>query len=341
MTPTDPNAAAGAVIDLVTGAWRTQATCVAARLRLPDLVAAGHDDDASLARETGLDDAVMRRLLRVLVLLGLLSAERDGTGTRRYRTTPVGDLLRDRPGSLRSVALLYGEEFYAAWGRAGQALTGDAQAFEAAHGTPLLAYLADHEEVADRFQQAMEALHFALDDVPRVFDFSGHRRVCDVGGGRGQLLAAVLAAAPHLKGVLLDLPHNMPLARAHLAATVGLDRVELVGRDMFDGPLPRADVHLLSRVLGGWDDEACVRLLRGLRATMDAASRLLVIARVPTDDGRGPLAALWDLQLLVLIGGRERTLEDYHRLFGRSGLAVERVEELALETKALVVAPAG
>ncbi len=123
----------------------------------------------------------------------------------------------------------------------------------------------------------------------------------DVGGGR------LLAAAPKARGVLVDPPHTLPHARAHLAATAGLYRVKLHGRDMFAEPLPvGGDVHLFSRVLGDWDDGHCVRPLRRVRAELSPQVRPLVVERMATDDGSGPLAALWGLHLLVVNGGRRR-----------------------------------
>ncbi|MFF2568624.1 methyltransferase [Streptomyces sp. NPDC058084] len=335
---TDDPQALRAAIELVTGAWRTQAVHVAARLRLPDLVAAGHRDAARLAAATGVDEDVVHRLLRLLVLLGVF--ETDGEGG--WRTTPVGELLRDRPGSLRDTCLLYGEEFYRAWGHAAESLTSGTPGFDLAHGEPLLAYLADDEEAAGRFQRAIgEAGNAAFDAVPAALGLSGRQRVVDVGGGNGRLLATVLTAAPDARGVLVDLPHALPPARDHLAASVGLDRVELLGQDMFAAPLPAGgDVYLLSRVLGRWDDEHCVRLLGRVRDELTPDARLFVMDRMPTDDGTGTLAALWDLHLLVVEGGRERSLDAYKALLRHSGLALERVVELPLETTGLVAATA-
>lgn len=336
--PTPDARAVRAAVELVTGAWRTQAVRLAARLRLPDLVAEGRRDTAALASATGLDPDVVHRLLRLLVLLGAFEADGDGGA---LRTTPVGELLRDRPGSLRDMCLLYGEEFYRAWGCAAEALDTGTPGFELAYGESLIAHLAGDPEAAARFQRVMQAGHGVFDAVPAVLGLSGRRRVVDVGGGSGRLLATVLAAAPAARGVLVDLPHVLPLARAHLAATVGLDRVELCARDVFDAPLPGGgDVYLLSRVLGDWDDGHCVRLLRRVRAELAPGARLLVLERVTTDDGSGALAALWDLHLLMVNGGRQRTLDDYRTLLGRSGLALERVVDLPLETKGLLVGAA-
>ncbi|REF00825.1 methyltransferase [Thermomonospora umbrina] len=335
MTDRIDDRASRTALDLITGAWRTQATYSAARLRLPDLIEAGLTTDADLAEATGIKEDLVHRLMRLLVQLDVFAS--DGLGG--YRTTSVSDLLRDRPGSLREMCLLYGEEFYQAWGNAADALISDTPGFEKAYGTSLVAYLADHEEFADRFQRTMQVGHFALAKVPEVVDLSGCRLLVDIGGGRGHLLATLLAAAPEARGALVDLDYTIPLAREHLARTVGLDRVDLVGQDMYGPPLPAGgDLYVLSRVLGGQDDEGCVRVLSKVRTAMPPNGRVLILDRVLTDDAPNALAALWDLHLLMTNGGRQRTLDDYHALFARSRLVLERMADLPMETKALVAA---
>ncbi|MFE4664867.1 methyltransferase [Streptomyces sp. NPDC056716] len=326
-------------LDLITGAWRTQAVHVAARLRLPDLIADGQRDRAALTKATGLAPDLLGRLLRLLVTLGVFTADGEGEN-RTYHPTPVSEQLRDRPGSLRDMCLLYGEECYDAWGHAEHALATGTSGFETAYGLPFDTYLAGHPELAGRFQRALRAGHQVFDDVPRAIDFSDCRTVVDFGGGSGQLLATVLAAAPGARGVLVDLPHTMPIARAYLAERVGPDRVDLWGQNMFTGPVPPgADAYLFSRVLGGCDDASCVRLLRRVRAVMRPTSRVVVLDRVATDDPEAVLTALWDLQLLVTNGGRQRTDADCRALLDSSGLALERVVDLPMENKGLIAAP--
>ncbi|MGD3111893.1 methyltransferase [Streptomyces sp. YGL11-2] len=324
-------------IDLITAAWRTQAVYTATRLGLPDLIEQGHSDSAALARAAGTGEDVMHRLLRLLTLLGVFEGDEAGG----YRNTAVGDLLRDRPGSLRDLSLLYGEEFYQAWGHSEETFRSGTPGFEKAYGRPLLTYLQSDPEAADRFQRAMRAGNFFFDAVPQEIDFSGDAHVVDIAGGSGQLLSTILRAAPRSRGTLLDLGHTIPLAREHLERTIGTDRVELIAGDMFSDALPAgADTYLLSRVLGDWTDDDCVRLLRHVRSAMSDGSRLLVIERVARDDGTGLLAALWDLHLLVLNGGRQRTPDNYRTLADRSGLIMERSVELPMENTALVLAPA-
>ncbi|MFI0982716.1 methyltransferase [Streptomyces sp. NPDC021093] len=328
--------AARVTVDLITAAWRTQAVYAATKLGLPDLIAAGHTDSAELARAAGTDEGITRRLLRLLARLEIV----EGTEETGYRNTAAGDLLRDRPDSLRDMCLLYGEEFYQAWGHAQVTFRTGEPAFEAVYGQSLISYLRDDPEAAGRFQRTMQASNFFFDAVPETVDFSQSSHVVDIAGGSGQLLSTVLRAAPQTRGTLVDLEHTIPIARKHLEQTVGTERVELIAGNMFADELPAgADTYLLSRVLGDWGDDDCVRVLNRVRSAMSAHSRLLIIERVVQDDGTGLLAPLWDLHLLVLNGGSQRTLSDYHGLAARSGLTVERSVELPMENTALVLVP--
>jgi hypothetical protein len=185
----------------------------------------------------------------------------------------------------------------------------------------------------------MNAGNMFFHQVPEIFDFAD-KLVVDVGGGGGHLLASILAAAPDARGTLFDREHMMPAARAHLAATVGLDRVELVGGDMFVDVPAGGDVYLTCRVLAGWDDDAVVGVFENCRRAMaDSSSRLLVIDRLVVDEKPTVLPALWDLHLMMTTGGRGRTLERFTELLNRAGLDVEQVAELPSETTALIAAP--
>jgi phenazine-1-carboxylate N-methyltransferase len=324
-----------AAVELITGGWRAQALYVAARMRLPDHIAAGRTTSAALATAAGAEPEGVRRLLRLLVAMGVFTGgERDG-----YGNTPLSLTLLDRPDSLRDMCLLYGEEFYTAWGQAHEALRTVTAGFELAYGEALYPYLGHHPDAADRFQRAMRSGNLFFDHVPGVFDFRG-RTVADIGGGGGQLLAAILSATPDARGVLLDREHMVPIAQANLAESVGLDRVELFGGDMFSGVPSGADVYLLCRVLAGHSDDALVGLFEHCRRGLaDPESRVIILERVVADEDCAVLPALWDLHLLMTNGGRHRSLATFTTLLDRAGLEVERVAELPLETTAVIAAP--
>lgn len=324
--------AASTVVELITGGWRAQAVHTAVRLGLPDHVEAGHTTDAQLAAASGAKEEGIHRLMRLLVAMGVFTGNARG-----YGGTAVSRALLDRPGSQRDMCLLYGEDFYTAWGHAVEAISTVSSGFEIAYGTPLYAYLQTDRAASDRFQGAMRAGNLFFDAVPGVFDFAG-KRVVDLGGGSGQLLGAILAANPDARGVLVDLPNVAEAARDYLATE--LHRVELLGGDMFADVPPGGDVYLLCRVLAGHSDDAVVGLFENIRRNLTSPSaRLLLLDRLVADEGSTVLPALWDLHLLMTTGGRHRSHEELRALLDRAGLEIERAADLPVETTALIVRP--
>jgi hypothetical protein len=319
--------AASTVVDLITGGWRAQAVYTAVKLRLPDHIEAGHTTDADLAAASGAKEDGVHRLMRLLVAMDVFARAGDG-----YRNTDVSRALLDRPGTQRDMCLLYGEDFYTAWGHAAEAISTVSSGFELAYGKPVYEYFTTDKQAAQRFQGAMRAGNLFFTAVPGVFDFAG-KRVVDLGGGSGQLLGAILDATPSARGVLLDLPNVVAAARDHLG-----DRVELVGGDMFADIPAGGDVYLLCRVLAGHSDDAVVSLFATIRRNLvDPAARLLLLDRLVVDEGSTVLPALWDLHLLMTTGGRHRSRDHLERLLTRAGLEIERSADLPVETTALIV----
>ena len=321
---------ASTVVELITGGWRAQAVYTAVKLRLPDHVEAGQTTDAELAAASGAKEDGIHRLMRLLVAMDVFAG--DSTG---YRNTDVSRALLDRPGSQRDMCLLYGEDFYTAWGHAAEAISTVSSGFELAYGKPVYAYFTADPTAAERFQGAMRAGNLFFDAVPGVFDFAG-KRVVDLGGGSGQLLGAILAATQDARGVLLDLPNVVAAATSRLSEFA--DRLELVGGDMFESVPAGGDVYLLCRVLAGHSDDAVVKLFTDIRRNLTAPSaRLLLLDRLVVDEGSTVLPALWDLHLLMTTGGRHRSLVELRTLLDRAGLEVELAADLPVETTALIV----
>lgn len=323
------------VIDILTGTWRAQALHTAAVLEIPDHVAAGRADSRALSEATGAARDGIERLMRLLVAMGVFAGDRAG-----YRLTPVGDRLRrDAAGSLRAMCVLYGAEFHRAWGSAPSAVRSGKAAFPETFGQSLHEYLATTSGADERFQQAMKAGDAFFADVVSAFDLTDARLVVDVAGGGGQLLTTVLRAHPQARGILFDLPHVTDYAQGSLAQAVPGGRATAMAGDMFERVPGGGDAYLLSRVLQDWDDASCVRLLANCRSAMSGTGRVLIIERVIDEEGQTSLPVLWDLHLLVVAGGRERTLEGYRSLLGQAGLRLEAVHPLALETSLLVASP--
>jgi hypothetical protein len=231
------------------------------------------------------------------------------------------------PGSLRSLALLYGEDWlWQAYGRTLYSVQTGRPAFEHVHGQPFFDYLDDHPAAAALFHAGMSG--YSAHEAPAIlahYDFSGISRVVDVGGGQATLATALLHAYSGLSAVILDLEAAATSARRALAAAGVADRGTFVAGDFFTSVPAGADLYVLKSVLHNWDDAAAVRILRRCREAMAADARLLVIERVVPPGNAPAEAKLFDINMLVVIGGRERTEREYRALFEVAGLSLSRV----------------
>ncbi|GGL11871.1 methyltransferase [Sphaerisporangium melleum] len=313
---------------ILTGGWVAQATFVAIRLGVPDALDGRRMPCAEIAAAVEAHPDALHRLLRLLAGVGLVEADEDGA----YGLTPMGELLRrDRLGPLGT---LYGEDYFAAaWGGLMHSVRTGELAFDHVHGMPVFAHLAGDPGRASVFNAGMAAGSAFFREVPVAYDFSRAGTVVDLAGGTGALLGTVLLGAPAARGVLFDTPGVVADAAAHLERIGVLDRCELVGGDLFDGVPAGGDVYLLSRILHDWDDDRCAALLRGCAEAMRPGAELLVIERVVTAGSYLPLA--FDLHMMVMTGGRERTEAEYRALLRGAGLTPGKLVDLPLGMRLL------
>jgi SAM-dependent methyltransferase len=312
---------------MIDGYQVSQAIAVAAELGIADLLAAGPRRAEELAQATGAHRRSLLRLLRALAAIGVL-VEVAG-GERTFGLSPLGDGLRsDAPGSVWALAIQAGQPaMWAAWGDLRHSVMSGESAFRHIHGMGAWDYRAQHPDAGERFDRAMEA--GAKEIATRIvaaYDFGGVRRVVDVGGGHGALLAEILGARPAVRGVLFDLPRVVEAAGPVLeAAGVGA-RCEVVGGDLFAEVPAGGDVYVLKGVIHDWDDADAIRILRNCRRVMGAGSKLLVIEQViPDDRGAEPFTLFMDLHMLAIHGAGERTVEEFGELFTTAGFRLGRV----------------
>ena len=253
-----------ALRQLIMGFRSSQMIYVAAKLELADRLDQCPRTAADLAADVGAEPRALYRLMRALASIGIFA---EGEG-QTFALTPAARLLqRNVIGSLRSSALIYGDDlFWSAYGRMLHSVQTGKPAFDHCHGEPLFPYLETHPEAASLFHEAMSGFsEQELAAILAVYDFSGFSDVVDIGGGRGALVAALLTTCSHLRAVILDLE---PAARG---ATQLLSEAGLTGRatftagDFFSAIPEGGDVYLMKSVLHNWDDEAAVRILRKCR----------------------------------------------------------------------------
>lgn len=322
MATAEERAAARQLVELIGGNWATQAIGVAVRLGLADQVAKGVTQVDALAHACGCDASALRRLLRGLAALGVLRLD----GEDRCSLSATGALLcRDATLGLSSHAQWWSQQAWGLWSDLIGSVRTGLSARQRLHGHRGFDHLDGDAESARLFHRSMVELTRLvaadLADSPALPD-SG--LVMDLGGGHGELLAEVLRARPRLRGILFDLDHAVAGAQAHLREAGVAERVTVTSGDFF-GTLPRpVDMVLLKSVLHDWDDDDAVRILQSARDALAPHGRVLVIERVMPDHVEDLPAhrttTRSDLNMLVGLGGRERTIEHYDALLLSAGL---------------------
>ncbi|GLF95477.1 methyltransferase [Streptomyces yaizuensis] len=315
--PTLPDAVALNELVVTTAPWAFQSLYVAAKLGLADALREGPRSSADLAAETGAHPGALYRFCRALAALGVLH-EHPG---RVFGTTPMGAALRsDAPRGLRHFVIVNGEESFRAWADVMHTVRTGEAAFDHVYGLSHFAYLARDADASTSFN-AMAGTGAPTQTVDRC-DFGKDRVVVDVGGGAGGLLAHVLERNPQLTGVLLDTPEGVAQAPGLLASRGVRDRAEIRGGSFFDSVPTGGDSYILSRVIHDWNDEDALRILRTVRGAMPAGARLILVDKVIPDVAGFHPGKFSDLQMLVVLGGRERTLDELAALLDRAGFRI-------------------
>ncbi|KAG6894587.1 hypothetical protein C0995_014002 [Termitomyces sp. Mi166 len=172
--------------------------------------------------------------------------------------------------------------------------------------------------------------------------------VVDVGGGIGSQSMVLAKEFPNLSFVIQDLESVIDDAskfwNAELPQALTTGRVNLQVHDFFQPqPVKGADVYFLRMVLHDWGDSNCIKILENLRAAAAPHSKLFIVEAVllyaseePNNSGAkqpdappAPLlpnyghanvfAYMNDIQMMVMLNGKERTFQQFHSLLASAG----------------------
>ncbi|HZF51274.1 MAG TPA: methyltransferase [Polyangiaceae bacterium] len=327
-TPPPSPPPGGVVMQMLIGRLIAQAIGAAALFRFADHLADGPKSAEELASLTGTHGPSVYRLLRALAASGIF-VEEDSEG-RRFANTPLSEALRaDVPGSMRGFALFFTQEFHVrAWLALPHSIRTGESAFEHVYGEPLWSYLRANPELGAVFDDAMTSnTAYTADPVATTYDFSGINTLVDVGGGRGGLLASILAKNPGLRGVLFDQPQVVEGARALLEASGVADRCRIEGGDFFK-EVPEGDAYILKHIVHDWSDDDSVAILTSVARAAKPGTRLILCDAVIKPGNEPDLAKVFDMEMLVVTtGGRERTAKEFEELVRRAGFRLSRIVE--------------
>jgi SAM-dependent methyltransferase len=307
---------------LIGGMRVTQMIYVAAKLGIADHLQDGPKSSAQLAELVEADPRALYRLLRSLASLGIFA---EG-GEKVFGLTALAAPLRTG-GPMRAWAIMLGEGWHwDAWGDLLHSVRTGETAFAHVFGVGMFEYLAAHPESGQIFNDAMTSgTKEIVEAFLSAYDFSNFKNVVDVGGGHGILVAGLLKTHPHLRAVIFDRPEVVEGARSLLEAEGVVERGRLVGGDFFEAVPEGGDVYVLKHIIHDWDDDRAGAILRNCRRSMRPQGRVLLLEYVLPAGSEPHPGQIADITMMVMVGGRERTEDEFRELFEQAGLRLTRI----------------
>ena len=329
--------------DMARGYFRGKLLCAAVRLGIADALGDAEKDVDEIALATETNPAALSRLLRALASIGVVTEVSPG----RFSLTPFGQPLRkDVPNTAWASILFWADLLADSWtyladcvrvgDKEGAALARERDGVKSRWSLEPNARSIFHGVFAEPTAENMRPFVSA-------HDFSPYRVVADLGGGGGGLLAAILSANPHVRGILVDRDDAVSAAAEKFKGAGLAGRCEFLSEDLLQAVPQGVDAFILQHVLHGYDDDNARQILRNCRAASSPDGRLLIIETVlPTTVISANLelekVLMGDINMLAVTGGRERNEAEWTSLLQSAGYQVSQMNPVPWMTSKMIVA---
>jgi SAM-dependent methyltransferase len=214
---------------------------------------------------------------------------------------------------------------YPAWGKLAEALrTGEPQAATYTGEADMFDQLYGNEaKKSDFVSMAEDASRPLIPALAKAFDWSGVSTVLELGGCRGNVLAHIVKAHPHLEGTVLDLPQLEPAFTEHMANLGMTGRLSFHSADFFNDELPQSDVLAIGHCMVDWTDDQRAALIKNVFPAVRPGGAFLVWDPIIVDGADSYLRNLirsLNLQLMTPHGVNYR-LEPFVDVLQAAGFA--------------------
>jgi len=304
---------------------------VALKLEIADRLTGGPRPVPELAREAGVAEDGLYRVLRALASVGIFEEQSGPTGeaSRVFGLNLAARMLCNAPGSMRDMGLfITSPTHFRVYSELLHSVATGQPAVQKVTGMPVFEYFSGQPEYSELFNNAMTAFSaVVIPAVLQAYDFSGISVLVDVAGGHGQVLTSVLQKYPAMRGVLFDVDHVIAGAGPLLTASGVGDRVRTESGDFFKAVPAGGDAYIMKHIIHDWDDPEALTILRNIRTQLQGQpqGRVILVESVIPAGNSPDFGKLIDLEMMVMPGGRERTAAEFQSLFERAGFSQMRV----------------
>jgi hypothetical protein len=309
-----------------TGYVVSSALWVAAELKVADPLRNGPQPVSGLARAAGVNEDALYRVLRLLTMAGIFAEPEH----RIFALTPAGELLRsDGKDSQRNAVVWLSDPFHLnVFADLMHSVKTGKPAVEKVIGKSVFDFFAADPVENSRFNAAMTTLSAAI--MPAIlgaYDFSPFHTLVDIAGGHGYVICEILRKYPNLHGILFDLEHVVGGGEHRICELALENRCRTVAGDFFESVPEGGDAYMMKFIIHDWDDEKALTILHNCRQALKNESHgmLLLLEAVMPPPGEPHFSKILDLEMLVLLGGRERTEEEFRKLLTAAGFRLTRI----------------
>jgi precorrin-6B methylase 2 len=287
------------IMQMGLGFWGSKVLLSAVELGLFTLLAEKPLDEATIRAKLGLHRRSARDFLDALVALGFLARD-DGVYANTSETAMFLD--RNKPSYIGGILEMANARLYGFWGSLTEALKSGELQNEAKHGGGgLFETLYADPKRLEQFLKSMTGLSLgAARAMAARFPWKNHHSFVDIGCAQGGMPVEIARAHPHLRGAGFDLPAVKPVFEQYVASHGLSDRLSFTGGDMFESPLPRAEVIIMGHILHDWGLDKKRALIRKAYEALPAGGAMIVFESIIDDDrSQNAFGLLMSLNMLI------------------------------------------
>ncbi|MFJ8102943.1 methyltransferase [Lysinibacillus sp. NPDC096212] len=282
-----------------------------------------------LAQELALDEEMFFRFMRPLVALKYMEEENN-----YFKLLPLGEKLSGQASdSLKDFLLFTGRQAMPYWSKLYEAMKTKKIPYQLVEQQSYFQAQVQQNEKFEVFNKMMSKTSERL-QLEAYFaekkDWYCIKKIIDVGGGSGEIIAKFLEFYRNAQGIVIDLQHVQQKAEGKLELYGINSRCTFQAGDFFQEVPKLGDLYILSRILHDWEDEAAITILRNIAQSMGENSTLTIIEKLLPEVIEGNASHLYmtDLNIWTMCGGKERTQSQFEALFHQSGLTIKALYSL-------------
>jgi SAM-dependent methyltransferase/predicted transcriptional regulator len=313
------------LMNKLVGYWDTQIIYSIVRYDILQKIKDGCNDRISLQKSCDIPYTSLNMIVRVALLWGLIRETND-----KYHLTYKGELLTENGSeSLKYASLMWGEEHYLAMSKLVESLKDNRPYFKDLFGSEFFDYISRDREKSLIYNRAMAEYSIDYDSLINLYDFTNTKILIDIGGSHGQLISKILKKHTKIeKGIVLDLPEVIKEAIQNLKESPNYNKIEFVPGNFFEHlNVPYADTIILSRVIHDWNDSVATNILKNVSNCLKDNGILLIFDMVVPETPKIDMGTTLNFDLLVMVGGRERTKQEFNSILNDAGFKINNIKK--------------